>query len=320
VLVDQDHTAASRDLFTRLSATQSLDVKFVTSSTEQARGHIRAGRAKVAIVIPPGFGRLAGNGEEAQILALVDGTESSTGAQAVTSVQGVAVKLNTEARATSGASAATITAHIDTLFNPQRRLASFMLPGALAILLGLPYARYVAISVVIERQDGNLERLLMTPMSYLAFILGKITPWLVLGAINAALYLAAIHFGIGVPVRGSIVFVALAIVLYLLTILAMAAWVAAGSRTVGGAVDVFSYLMLPSIMISGYIFPVSSLPRLLRIAAYLLPQTHCIEIMRGICLRDASAMDLAPHLGALAVLSILMALSAAARFKRSVME
>ncbi len=322
VIVDQDHGAESRELVASLTATQVFSVKYITSSAEQARGHIRAGRAKVAIIIPPEYSRMRAAGADARILAMVDGSDSASSSQAILALEGVAARMNAKAQleVVEAEATATVVTHTDLLFNPERRVPNFMLPGALAVLLGILYANQVARGFASEREAGNLERLLMTPMNYTGLILGQIGPWFGLGLVNAIIYLVLIRFGFDIPLRGSTILLLISILLYLFTVMAMGAFVGAAAPTPMEALRTLGYLILPSMMLSGYIFPVSSLPKVLLPISFALPQTHMIEIMRGIFLRGATAADLAPHLLYLVVVPIILTLAAGRRFARAIMQ
>jgi ABC-2 type transport system permease protein len=234
----------------------------------------------------------------------------------------VAARMNTEAQleVVDVERAAIVTPHTAVLYNPERRVAFFMLPGTLAIMLGFAYTRLIVMSLAGEREDGNLERLLMTPMNYKGLILGKLLPFFVIGSLNAMAYIVVIHFAFGVPVNGSILLLLGALMLYLLTILSLGAFIAAGAADTQDAMQMWMFLTLPSIMLSGYVFPLSSVPKVLLPVSYAMPQTHFIEIMRGLCLRGASAAELAPHLIVLAIAPVLLTIGAAWKFKRSIMD
>jgi ABC-2 type transport system permease protein len=322
VIVDQDHSAESRELVQALTATAVFDVKYVTTSTEQARGHIRAGRGKVAIVIPPDYARTRAAGGEARILALVDGSDAASSSQAVLALEGVAARINSNAELefVQAEVTATVEPHTDLLYNPQRRVAFFMLPGAIAVALGILYSNQVAQGFATEREAGNLERLLMTPMSYTGLILGQVAPWFGLGLLNGIVYLLLTRFGFDVPIRGSTILLLTSVVLYLLTVMAMGAYVGAAAPSANEALRSLRYLILPSMMLSGYIFPISSLPKILLPISYAMPQTHMIEIMRGISLRGATMSELGLHLLYLVLAPIVLTLGAARRFSKAIMQ
>ena len=320
VIVDQDHSVESRELVQRMAATHTFDFKYTTTSTDQARDHIRAGRARVAIVIPPDYGRSRSSLTNAHFLAIVDGSDSAASNQATESIEGVATRMNIEAEREVVASSPTITTHAVLLFNPQGRTASYMLPGLIAVLLAECYVELGLLSLASEREGGNLERLLMTPMNYTGLILGKLAPWFLLGLINGILYLFVTHFGLGVPIRGDVVLLIAAMALYLVTCVAVGSYIATGSKGPGDAQVWLVYFFFPTMWLSGYIFPLSSVPKPFLVLSYALPQTHFIEIMRGICLRGASASELAPHLLYLVVMPVLLTVASVRRFTKAAMQ
>lgn len=321
VIVDQDHTPASRELVNRLAATQTFEFKYQTSSTEQARSHLRAGRAKVAFIIPPDYARSRAGGHDAQVLALIDGSDSITSEQAAASLEGVAAQVNLEDAAARGGEQP-VTGRVEArsvpLFNPDGSVPFFMLPGLLALLL-FSYYSDRAISVAAEREEGHLERLLMTPMSYTGFLLGKLVPYLIVALVNGLLYLLVMRWGFSIPIRGNVALLLAGLTLYVLTVLSVCSFMAAGAKTQYDAFMRVVIFLLPAEMLSGYFFPLSALPKWLLPVSYALPQTHFVEIMRGVCLRGAGLADLAPHFLFLAVAPIVLIYGARRQFARSIM-
>lgn len=320
VIVDQDHTTESRALVERIDATRSFEIKYVTSSVDQARDHIRAGRARVAIVVPPSYARTRAAGGTSQLLTLVDGSDSTTSSQAVVSVNGLAARMNIEARQEVVDAGRTVTAHTVLLFNPQGRTSSFMLPAQLSLALAFGYTGNAMRRVLLERTGGHLERLLMTPMSYVGLLVGKLVPWFVMGILNTIVALAVCRWVFDLPIRGDVLVLLGAVVLYTATALSLGSCIAAGAKNLAEANGLFLVVVVPSMMLSGYVFPLSSLPKWLLPISYAMPQTHFIEIMRGLCLRGASAAELAPHLLYFVVAPIVLSLLAGARFRKSIMS
>lgn len=320
VIVDQDHTAESRLLVERLRATNTFKIKYSTSSRDQAREHIRAGRAKVAVVIPPEYARLRASGAPTKLSVLVDGSDSPTSAQAVAAVDGAIARLNLEAEEQSIDATPKVVAHSVLLFNPTGSMSSFMLPGLLAISLGIGYSGIGMRRLIAERMGGNLERLLMTPLNYTGLIIGKLLPYLAIGMVNTALYICVMRWGFGVPIRGNLGVLMLGTFLYLFTVLALGTLAASGAKHYGEASAIWTLTNLPSIALSGYIFPLSSLPKPLLVISYAIPQTYFIEVTRGVCLRGASLSELAPSFVYLAVAPVVFSVVAAIRFKRAVID
>jgi ABC-2 type transport system permease protein len=320
VIVDRDHTVESRVFVDRLAATHTFQIAYSTSSVEQARGHVKAGRAKVAIVIPPDYARTLAAGGDAEILALVDGSDSTSSSQAVAVINGIVARINLEVQDTEGDDLPTVTPHNVLMFNPEGRTVSFMLPGFLAITLGLGFTGIAMRRIVAERAAGNIDRLLMTPLPTTGLIFGKILPYFAIGCLNAAIFLLVIRFGFQVPIRGSLLILTVGTMLYVLTVLTLGAFIAAGAQTIGEANSLYYIVTFPAVMLSGYIFPLSALPKVLLPVSYAMPQTHFIELMRGVCLRGADAKELAPDLLYLVIAPIVLSIAASVRFERSVVR
>ncbi len=314
VIVDQDDSVESRELVNRIAATGTFGLKYMTTSVDQAREHVHAGRASVAILIPPGYQRDRASAGVAKVMALVDGSDSTTSAQAVAAVDGLASRLNLEAeQEIVNSEVASVIPHSILLFNPQGRTASFMLPALLAVLL-MELAFLAAMSLIGERDSGNLERLLMTPLNYNGLILGKLAPYFLLGVVNGVGYLLVIRWIFAVPLRGDLLVLVVGIVLYSFTLLSLGMFLAASSDSGPEAILKINLLYLATMIMSGYLLPIDSLPVLLRPIAHALPASHMIDIMRGACLRGSTLLDLLPHFVYLSVAPIVLTFLAAKRF------
>jgi ABC-2 type transport system permease protein len=317
VVVDQDHTSESRMFVQRLESTQVFRVAYSTTSIEQARAHIKGGRAKIAIVIPPDYAHLRASGATARVLALVDGADATASSQAITALDGVTSRMNLELHSEDPDDLPTVTPHSLLLFNPQRRTSTFLLPGLLAITLALGFVNMISRAIVQEREAGTIERLLMTPLNSTGLILGKMATYFAFGMANALILLAVMHFGFDMPMRGSWELLLLGTTLYMLTILSLGALIAAMVDSVGLSNAVTTVLFVAPVTLSGFIYPLTSVPRPLLVVSYSLPQTHFIELVRGLCLRGASLSELAPAFTYLAVTPVVLGVAACIRFSRS---
>lgn len=318
VIVDRDRTVESRQFVQALEATQVFRATLATTSAEHAREEIKAGRAKVAVVIPPDYSRLRASGSTATVLALVDGADAASSSQAMTALDGVTARMNLQVVPEAVDRSSTLVAHSILLFNPQGRTSTFLLPGLLAVNLAFGYLKMIMRGLTAERAGGTLDRLLMTHLDSTGLVLGKIVAYFIIGLINALLFLLVFRFGFDLPMRGSVALLVLATALYVLTVLSLGAFIAAGVETMGQANATATLLLVPSVTLSGFIFPLSSVPKFLLPVAYALPQTHFIEIVRGICLRGADASELAPAFMYLAVAPIVLVIGASIRFTKAV--
>jgi ABC-2 type transport system permease protein len=320
VIVDQDRSVESDELLERISSTNTFEVKYVTSSIEQARGHIRAGRAKVAIVIPPDYRRMRRTGGHAKLLTLVDGSETFTSNQAVAAIDGLTARITAETvQERLKDNAGYINMNSFVLFNPNGDTARFMLPALVAMLMGR-YLRMCATSLLREKGGGNLERLLMTPMNYTGLILGKIAPIAVLAAGNGLLYIAAMRWIMGVPIRGATFVVIAGVVLYTMTLLSLGMLIAAGSPSAGSASLRIQIIGFLTVTLSGYFLPIEAFPIWLQPVSHALPASHMIAIMRGTVIRGANFFDLLPHFAYFIVLPPIFLVIAGRRFARTVID
>ncbi len=320
VVVDQDETRASRELIDQLRATGTFAVTHVTPNPRQAREDITAGRARVGVVIPPDFHDKRSRGTGAKVLVLIDGSDSTVSAQALAAVTGIAANVSLEEVAEGHPGSAIVEAPLATqpiiLFNPDGRTANYIIPGLVAIMLQIVAIVLTAIALVRERERGTLEQLLVTPIDPLGLMLGKLTPYLVIGILETAVILAVMRFGFDVPIRGSLVFLFAMALVYLFALLSLGLFISTRTETQAQAQQMAQFFFLPSIFLSGYIFPTAGLPLPLYVIGRLLPATHMIEIMRGIVLRDAGPRELLPNVMALVVISILLVWASVRSFRK----
>jgi ABC-2 type transport system permease protein len=202
------------------------------------------------------------------------------------------------------------------LFNPDGRTANYIIPGLIAVLLQIVATVLTAVAIVREREKGTLEQLLVTPIHPLGLMLGKLAPYLLVGIVEMAAILVAMRYGFGVPIRGSLVFLFAMALLYLFALLALGLFISTRATNQAQALQMAQVFLLPSIFLSGYIFPASGLPTPLYLLGRILPATHMIEIMRGVVLREAGPRELLPNVAALVVISTLLIWASARRFSK----
>jgi ABC-2 type transport system permease protein len=321
VVVDQDATHYSRELVDQLRATHTFAITHVTADPRAARDDITAGRARVGVIVPPDFHERRARGDEAKLLVLIDGSDANVSAQALASVNGVAAAESFEAIAEKiqiGVTPPTNALSVQpiVLFNPDGRTANFIIPGLVAILLQIVAIVLTAISIVREREKGTLEQLLVTPIDPLGLMLGKLAPYLFVGIAEMAMILLAMRFGFGVPIRGNLVFLFVMALVYLFALLSIGLAISTRAQTQAQAQQMAQMFLLPSIFLSGYIFPAPGLPFVLRWIGRLMPATHMIEIMRGVVLRGAGPAQLWPNVAALVAISVAMVALSVRNFQK----
>ena len=316
---DQSRTADSRDLVADFVNTSYFDVVGFVPSREALRQEIVAGHASVGIEIPPDFARRRLYGQPGTFLVLIDGSDSSISAQALGAANGLALSRSIdELGQRSGLRTLPIEARPQLLFNPDSRSANLLIPGLIAILLTFSGTLLSAYAIVRERERGTLEQLMVTPASPLAVVLGKLLPYLVLAFLQLLLVLLLMTFVFRVPIHGSIPLLLGLSTIYLFALLSLGLLVSSRAKTQMEATQIAQMVLLPSIMLSGYIFPLSSLPTPLRWLAQILPATHFIAISRGIVIRGATFTDLWHEVAALVAIAAVLVLGSARAFKKTV--
>jgi ABC transporter DrrB family efflux protein len=187
------------------------------------------------------------------------------------------------------------------LYNPDLESARFFVPGLVGIILQLVTLFLTAFAVVRERERGTLEQLFVTPVGRGAILLGKLLPYAALGLGELAIVLPVMVFLFDVPIEGSVPLLILLSALFLVTALGIGLLVSTIAKTQVQAIQIAFLIMLPSVLLSGFMFPRSEMPLPIRLIGYALPVTYFIEILRGIVLRSAELRHLLPHVAGLAV-------------------
>lgn len=319
IVFDESHTKESRELVQELMATSVFDVMGVAQSREGLRTEIVAGRASVGIAIPPDYARKRIDRRPADFLVLIDGSDSTVSAQSLAAVNGLSLSQSlNELGNRYNFKGLPLTPFPLLLFNPDSRSANLLIPGLVAILLTFSGTILAAFSIVRERERGTLEQLMVTPVSPVAVVLGKLLPFLGLGFFQLLLVLLLMTKVFRVPIHGSVPLLLLLSFVYLFALLAMGLLVSSNAKTQAEAIQGAQGFMLPSIMLSGYIFPLSSLPGPLRVLAQILPATHFIAISRGIIIRGASFVDLWPDVVALLLISGLLIAGSTRAFRKTI--
>jgi ABC-2 type transport system permease protein len=316
---DQSRTAESRELIAEFVNTSLFDVVAYPASRDAMRELIVAARASVGIEIPPDYARRRLSGRPADVLVLIDGSDSSISSQALAAANGVALARSLEELgAGAGFERLSIRVHPLLLFNPDSRSANLLIPGLVGILLTFSGTLLAAFAIVREKERGTLEQLMVTPASPIAVVLGKLLPYLALAFAQLLLILFLMTVVFRVPIHGSIPLLLVLSTVYLFALLSLGLLVSSWSKTQMEATQIAQMFLLPSIMLSGYIFPLSSLPAPLRVLAQVLPATHFIRIARGIIIRGAEFFDLWPSVLALLGLAALLVASSTRAFRKTI--
>lgn len=319
---DLDGSKASRELLSAFVNSTYFDVTAVADAGDDLERITRTRAAKAVLVIPRGYGDDLASGREADVQLLLDGTDAST-AQTILGYAGsITSEANTRlmhgALARAGAAAPEVTAYEPRVFyNPELRSTQFLVPGLIGFLLMLTAVLSTAMSVVREKERGTMEQIRVSPVRTAELILGKATPYLVISLIATAIIIAAARVLFGVAVRGSYLDLFVVTVLYLLGALGFGLLISTIADTQALAFQVgLLTSLLPAMLLSGFIFPIRTMPIVLRAITNLVPARHFLVVLRGIILKGANLEPYGEQLLALAVFAAATLTLASVRMSR----
>jgi ABC-2 type transport system permease protein len=315
---DAAHTQESRRLLDRFVNSDDFEIVSRVTSDDDLNREIISGRARVGVKIPPDYSRKLLAGETASVLALIDGSDSSVAGEAMNATNAIALSESLERALSVSVTRRTlpVEARPKVLFNPDMRSANFLIPGMIAVLMQMMTVLLTAIAIVREREKGTLEQLYMTPIKPLGLMVGKIAPYAVVAYTELCLLLFFMRWAFGVPISGSFFLLLLLVTPFILTMLGFGLLISTRAQSYQEATQAAFGTMMPSIFLSGYIFPIDTMPQFFQWVSQIIPTTYLIQIFRGVILRGAELGDLWEQGLILSAMSVVMITIAAARFRK----
>ena len=314
-VADQANTAGSRALVMDMVATGVIEPTLAANTPQQLMDALRRGEISVGVVVPPDFERRRIDGREA-VQVLVDGSD--------TVVQGAALQLAQmpldDSRALANATGARETTSrqiaVVSFYNPERRSAVNIVPGLIGVILTMTMVLFTGVSIVRERERGNMELLIATPITRGELMIGKVLPYVAIGLVQTTLVLLLGLWLFQVPVRGSVLDVYLAAMLLVVANLTLGLLISTRAQSQFQAMQMTFFVFLPSILLSGFMFPFAGMPRAIQWFAEILPLTHFLRLIRGIMLRGAGIAELWRDVAALVAFTAVMMAAAILRFRK----
>lgn len=291
IVFDQSHRQEGRDLLASFTASDYFDIKFVADSFQDVNDTIEAGKAKVGIVLPPDFSENAKHGRSAAVQVIVDASDSMAASSAISTAQMIGQLKSQEIllrkMANNGITGMEqpYDIRIRPWYNPDFVSAFYMVPGILGIILTMTMVMITSMAIVREREQGTLEQLIVTPMKSYELMLGKIIPYVFVGYVQATLALLVGILVFDLPLRGSISLLYALTTLFIIASLALGVLISTLARTQMQAMQMSFFIFLPSILLSGFMFPREAMPTLFYCLGEVIPLTFYLEIMRGIVLK-----------------------------------
>jgi len=322
LVYDQDHSAESRDLVTRLAVTGFYDIAGHVDGYPQIASALREGSAKVALVIPPDFGRALHNGTPTQAQLVVDGSDPQTVASATNTAVSLAIvrsaELSVERLQARGQAPTATPLSIEptTWYNPELETAVFVVPGLVGVILTMTMIMFTAMAIVRERERGTLEQLIVSPIGRFELVIGKILPYIVIGYIQMSLILIFGRLVFHVPIRGSLGLLYALASVFIAANLGLGMLFSTVAKTQQQAMQMSFFFLLPNILLSGFMFPYEGMPVPAQKLAQVLPLTHFLRIVRGITLKGASFPEVRAELLQLSVILVLLIAVTSLRFRK----
>lgn len=302
VVSDPSKDGRSQDLTRAMAATPALRLVGVHASSSRVEQEFRAGRADVALLLPADFARRFERGT-AEVMILTDGSNPNYAQITESYVRTALLRWSMQNGARDGIPIQTAAR---MRFNPTLESQNLLVPGLLAFVLALISALMTAISIAREKEMGTMEVLLVSPLRPIQIVVGKVAPYLVLAFVDALSVLAIAWAVFRVPMRGSLTLLLVASFIYVLVSLALGVLIATKMRDQRTAmVATLLGLLFPTVILSGFIFPISSLPVWLQPISTVIPATYYIVIARGIMLKDVGLSVLWPQFVVLLGLAVL---------------
>ena len=312
-IADQANTAASRALVMDMVATGVIEPTLAATSPRQLMDALRRGDISVGVVVPPDFERRRFDGREA-VQVLVDGSDTVVQAAAIQLAQlplDTRPVANVKGQRPGGGQIGVV-----SFYNPERRSAVNIVPGLIGVILTMTMVLFTAVAIVRERERGNMELLIATPLSRSELMVGKVLPYVAIGLLQTTVVLALGMWLFEVPVRGGVLDVYVASMLLIVANLTLGLLISTRAQSQFQAMQMTFFVFLPSILLSGFMFPFAGMPRVVQWLAEVLPLTHFMRLIRGIMLRGADLVDLWPEVAALLLFTGVMMAAAILRFRK----
>jgi ABC-2 type transport system permease protein len=311
---DQDRSTESRAVISAFVNSGYFDLAATTAADEELVRLIDGGEARAALVIPAGFGRKAATGRSTSVQVIIDGDNANTATTVMGYAQvilaGVSAKYEVAARPV-------LQLEPRIWYNPELRSALFLVPGLIAYIAMLTAVVSTSLSVVREKEVGTMEQVRMAPVGPLSFVVGKTVPYFFISIASSMGIVALAMLLFGLPMRGSWPMLLLAVSLFLVGALAFGLLVSTMAETQQVAFQIAlltSYL--PTLMLSGFIFPISSMPVFLQVITYIVPARYFLVALRGIVLKGVGPEVFWRELAALVVFATVIIALASIRLKR----
>lgn len=316
-LYDLDQSYESRELARRLEASGYFTINYRVSSTAELGDLLERSKILCAIQINSGFQNDLRKGIPGNIQVLVDGTESNTALVATGYINRViATYAASLTRQKAAGRAVRIDMRTNAWYNPELKSRIYAVPGVIGAMIMLMCLMLTSMAIVREREAGTMEQLMVTPIKPAELMIGKTIPFAAIGLFDMLIMTLVGVFWFDVPVRGSILFLLLATVIYLVPVLGIGLYISTAAKTQQQALLATMLFYMIAVLLSGFIFPIENMPRFFQYITYINPLRYFLVIIRGVFLKNNGFAILWPQLLALFILGVKLLTFSSLRFRK----
>lgn len=320
---DQSKSQQSRLLIQAFRNTDFFDTDIYVDNYREMTRLIDSGKAKAGIIVPPDYAKKLNRGETSRVQLIVDGSDplvartALSTAQVVAQVKSFEIKVKSLKKAGQGVN---LTPSLDlryrVWYNPNMESIRFNIPGLIGLIMQNITMLLTAFAMVRERERGTLEQLIITPVKPAELIIGKLIPYIAIGFLDVLIILGFGVYWFDVPVKGSILLLLALAFLFLMAALGFGMFVSTVAKTQLQAMQISVIIILPSVLLSGFMFPRESMPKIIQAIGYVLPLTYFIQILRGIILKGIGLTYLWKDVAMLSVFAVGILTLAVIRMKK----
>jgi len=317
-IVDQDRTVTSQRLEEAFANTGYFNILEHPEDERDVQVLMDRNRVQVALLLPAGLEEGLKRGETVPVEIVVDGVDSKTASVASGYASQVFADFNQKRLEATGLvpDAAGIDARVRVLFNPTLRSVNAMIPGLVATILLLSMGAIMSQAIVRERERGTLEQMFVTPITRSEYLIGKITPYALLAIVQVSIVMIVGIYWFNVPFYGSLLVIGPGLLLFMFTVIGQSMFISMVSRTRQQAQQATMFILIPTMVLSGFIFPIESMPPQIVPITYLIPLRYALVILRTNFMKGAGYAALWPQFVAMAVFSVVILGLALARFQK----
>ncbi|MBI5055665.1 MAG: ABC transporter permease [Nitrospirae bacterium] len=316
-IYDLDKSYESREIARRLESSGYFSIRYFTESPDEAQYLLDKGKVVTAIQINRGFSSDLKKGSPANIQILIDGTDSNTGTVAMDYASRIITKYAKDSgKQQTGALRSGIDLRSRALYNPDLRSKNYNVPGVISIVIMLTCLLLTSMAIVREREIGTMEQLMVTPLKPVELMLGKTIPFAAIGFFDMFLVTAVGILWFDIPIKGSISLMPLTTAIYLLSVLGIGLFISTISKTQQQALMATFLFYIPAVLLSGFMFPIENMPKLIQYVTYINPLRYFLVIIRGIFLKGNWINILWPQIISLLLLGTAVITVSSLRFKK----